>query len=39
MYCGCNTTKRAEVPSNQLQSDSPLQIKLVKMLGLKDYML
>ena len=39
MYCGCTQAKKAEVPSHQEHSDSPLQIKLVKMLGLKKYML
>ena len=39
MYCGCTQAKKAEVPTHQEHSDSPLQIKLVKMLGLKNYML
>ena len=39
MYCGFASSKKAEVPHNQEHSDSPLQVKLVKMLGLKDYML
>jgi len=41
MFCGagCQGNKRAESSEEHGTVDSPLQIQLVKMLGLKNYVL
>lgn len=39
MFCGCKGKKKAETITAGESIDSPLQVRLVKMLGLKNYLL